>query len=67
MARDAVSLIQEDADRLGTRVVLQALRYPWSLTDFLSTAEFLSLRLDHGCVAAALFPIWLQALPRQER
>jgi hypothetical protein len=67
MARDAIVLIQEDTDRLGTSVILQALCYPWALTDFLSAAEARSLRLVRKSVTAALFPIWFQTIPRSRQ
>ena len=64
MARDAIALVQEDPDRLGTSVVLQALCYPWALTDFLTTAEVCSLRLVRKSLTAALFPVWFHTIPR---
>jgi hypothetical protein len=67
MSRDAVVLIQEDPSLLGTSVVLQALCYPWALTDFLTAAEVCSLRLVRRSLTAALFPVWFQTIPRSRQ
>ena len=55
----------KDISRLGTGSLLQALIYPWALTDYLSRAEWLSIRAVRKSCRAALFVVWRSSLPRE--